>query len=295
MVGRNILEHDDMKCHSVLAPSSKDLNLLNPENIKNFLNAEKPDLVIHAAGKVGGIQANINNPIDFLMDNLKMGTDLIYSSYNIGIPYFINIASSCMYPKDANNPLSEEMILSGKLEPTNEGYAIAKTVSTRLCEYISNKDTSLAYKTIIPCNLFGRFDKFHPKHSHLLPAIIRKIHNAKTDGSQKVSIWGDGNARREFMYCKDLADFIFFAIEHINELPQNINVGIGHDYSISEYYRTVAKVIGYKGEFDYDISKPVGMKQKLVDVSRIRKMGWVNKTSLEDGISETYKFFKEKC
>ena len=244
---------------------------------------------------MGGIQANINNPIDFLMDNLKMGTDLIYSSYNIGIPYFINIASSCMYPKDANNPLSEEMILSGKLEPTNEGYAIAKTVSTRLCEYISNKDTSLAYKTIIPCNLFGRFDKFHPKHSHLLPAIIRKIHNAKTDGSQKVSIWGDGNARREFMYCKDLADFIFFAIEHINELPQNINVGIGHDYSISEYYRTVAKVIGYKGEFDYDISKPVGMKQKLVDVSRIRKMGWVNKTSLEDGISETYKFFKEKC
>jgi GDP-L-fucose synthase len=293
MVGRNILEHEKIKSHDFIAPSSKELDLLDPESIKVFLNAQKPDLVIHAAGKVGGIQANIDNPIGFLVDNLKMGADLIYSSFNIGIPNFINLASSCMYPKDALNPLNEGMILSGKLESTNEGYALAKTISTRLCEYISKEDPSKAYKTIIPCNLYGRFDKFNPKHSHLLPAIIKKIHNAKKNSHQKVSIWGDGSARREFMYCKDLADFIFFAIENINKIPQNINVGIGHDYSITEYYKTAAKVIGFKGEFNYDVSKPVGMKQKLVDVTKIRKMGWVNKTSLEDGIKETYKYFKE--
>ena len=179
MVGRNILEHEKIKSHDFIAPSSKELDLLDPESIKVFLNAQKPDLVIHAAGKVGGIQANIDNPIGFLVDNLKMGTDLIYSSFNIGIPNFINLASSCMYPKDALNPLNEGMILSGKLESTNEGYALAKTISTRLCEYISKEDPSKAYKTIIPCNLYGRFDKFNPKHSHLLPAIIKKIHNAK--------------------------------------------------------------------------------------------------------------------
>jgi GDP-L-fucose synthase len=244
---------------------------------------------------VGGIQANINNPIAFLLDNLKMGTDLIHSSFKIGIPYFINIASSCMYPKDAKNPLNEEMILSGKLEPTNEGYALAKTISTRLCEYISNKDIRKVYRTIIPCNLYGRFDKFNPKHSHLLPAIIRKIHNAQINGEQEISIWGDGNARREFMYCKDLADFIFFTIEHLDKIPQNINVGIGHDYSITEYYKAVARVIGYKGKFTYDLSKPVGMKQKLVDITKINQIGWSNKTSLEDGIRETYNFFKESC
>jgi|TARA_A100001011_G_scaffold361275_1_gene409253 GDP-L-fucose synthase len=293
MVGRNILEHEKLKSHNLIAPSRKELDLLDPENIKSFLNTQKPDLVIHAAGKVGGIQANINNPIGFLMDNLKMGTDLIYSSFDLGIPYLINLASSCMYPKDAINPLNEEMILSGKLEPTNEGYALAKTISTRLCEYISKEDSSKRYKTIIPCNLYGRFDKFDPENSHLLPAIIQKIHNAKKNGYKKISIWGDGSARREFMYCRDLADFIFFAIENINKIPQNINVGIGHDYSITEYYKTVAKAIGFEGDFNYDVSKPVGMKQKLVDVTKIRKMGWVSKTPLEEGITETYKFFKE--
>lgn len=293
MVGRNILEHEKLKSYNLIAPSSKELDLLDPENIKSFLNTQKPDLVIHAAGKVGGIQANINNPIGFLMDNLKMGTDLIYSSFDLGIPYLINLASSCMYPKDAINPLNEEMILSGKLEPTNEGYALAKTISTRLCEYISKEDSSKRYKTIIPCNLYGRFDKFDPENSHLLPAIIQKIHNAKKNGYKKISIWGDGSARREFMYCRDLADFIFFAIENINKIPQNINVGIGHDYSITEYYKTVAKVIGFEGDFNYDVSKPVGMKQKLIDVTKIRKMGWVSKTPLEEGITETYKFFKE--
>ena len=295
MVGSNILEHKSRKFHNVIAPTSHDLNLLDPENIKTFLKTEKPDLIIHAAGKVGGIQANINNPIAFLLDNLKMGTDLIYSSFEIGIPYFINIASSCMYPKDALNPLNEEMILSGKLEPTNEGYALAKTISTRLCEYISNKDSKKVYRTIIPCNLYGRFDKFSPKHSHLLPAIIRKIHYAQINGEQEVSIWGDGNARREFMYCKDLADFIFFTIEHLDKIPQNINVGIGHDYSITEYYKTVARVIGYKGKFTHDLSKPEGMKQKLVDITKLKQIGWSNNTSLVDGIKETYNFFTESC
>ena len=198
-----------------------------------------------------------------------------------------------MYPRDAQNPLAEDLILKGELEPTNEGYAIAKVTSTRLCEYIRKEDESFCYKTVIPCNLYGKYDKFDPKHSHMIPAVIRKLYEAKLAGLKEIDIWGDGEARREFMYAEDLADFIFYAIPKLDEMPQNINVGLGHDYTINEYYQAVAEVVGFKGEFTHDLSKPVGMKQKLIDATKLSAFGWQHKTSLVDGLTQTFSHFKE--
>ena len=293
MVGRNILECQEADRYEIIAPSSTILNLLDRNAIKTYLLSEMPDLIIHSAGKVGGIQANMANPVSFLTDNLEMGINLVSAASSIGIPNLINIASSCMYPRDASNPLQEDMILKGELEPTNEGYALAKIVTVKLCEYIAREDSKKKYRTIIPCNLYGRHDKFDPKNSHLLPAVIRKIHDAKLSGDQTVTVWGDGNARREFMCAKDIADFIFFAIKNIDRIPKNINVGMGHDYSIIQYYHAVAEVIGFKGSFEFDLSKPVGMKQKLVDITELEKFDWNHKISLNDGINDAYKFFIE--
>ena len=195
--------------------------------------------------------------------------------------------------EEAQNPLKEEYILEGKLEPTNEGYAIAKIVALRLCQYIRKEDPSYNYKTLIPCNLYGRFDKFDPKKSHLLPAIIHKVHHAKITGKQSVEIWGDGSARREFMYVEDLADAIYFAMESILDIPDLMNIGVGTDYTIKEYYESVAKAIGWQGEFVFDHSKPTGMAQKLSDTSLQSKWGWQPKTTLKEGIRLTYKYYLE--
>ena len=291
MVGKNILEHPDVFKYEFLTPCSKELNLLNSLNVESYIQENKPDFVIHTAGKVGGIQANIAKPVDFLVQNIEMGKNIIMSSKNNGIKNLINLSSSCMYPRDAKNPLSEALILKGELEPTNEGYAIAKIMATRLCEYIHQEDNSYKYKTVIPCNLFGCYDKFDPKHSHMLPAVVRKIHEAKVAGNKSIDIWGDGTARREFMYAGDFADFIMYALENFNKMPQNINVGLGHDYTINEYYTAIAKVIGFKGEFVHDLTKPIGMKQKLIDDSKLQAFGWKYKTSLTDGIEKIYDYY----
>jgi GDP-L-fucose synthase len=294
MVGRNILDHPKAKHHEIIYPSSSELNLLDREHVKTYLLALKPDLVIHAAGRVGGIQANIAHPVDFLTENIEMGLNVIAIAAKLGIQNLINLASSCMYPKDAVSPLTENLILAGTLEPTNEGYALAKSVSTRLCEYISKEDPAKLYKTVIPCNLFGRYDKFDPRHSHLIPAVIRKIHEVKAVGGKTVDIWGDGTARREFMCAADLADFIWFATDRMYQIPQNLNVGLGYDYSIREYYAATAAVIGFEGSFKYDLSKPVGMRQKLVDVTQLESLGWRYKTGLIEGIRAAYNFYLQK-
>ena len=293
MVGRNIVEHANAKQYELLTPSRCELDLLKAMEVKSYLEVTKPDLIIHAAGVVGGIQANMANPVKFLVDNMQMGLNIITSAHMLGIKQFINLSSSCMYPRDAQNPLAEDLILKGELEPTNEGYAIAKVTSTRLCEYIRKEDESFCYKTVIPCNLYGKYDKFDPKHSHMIPAVIRKLHEAELAGLNEVDIWGDGEARREFMYAEDLADFIFYAIPKLHEMPQNINVGLGHDYTINEYYQSVAEVVGFKGEFTHDLSKPVGMKQKLIDATKLSAFGWQHKTSLVDGLTQTFSHFKE--
>jgi len=291
MVGRNILEVAEKYDHHFLCPNRLELNLLNSNAVDNYITSHKPELVIHAAGIVGGIQANIMNPVKFLVENMQMGLNILTSANKFGVSRFLNLSSSCMYPRDAPNPLSEDLILKGELEPTNEGYAIAKVASTRLCEYISRENPARLYKTVIPCNLYGRFDKFDLENSHMIPAVIRKIDEAKKNRSQIIDIWGDGEARREFMYAGDLADFLFYAIDNFDQMPQNLNVGLGTDYTINEYYRAVAMVVGYTGEFKHDLSKPVGMKQKLIDDTKLREFGWSCVTSLEIGISKTYKFY----
>ena len=291
MVGKNILESPEAQPHEFLTPTSKELDLLNKEGIDSYLKVNQPEFVIHAAGVVGGIQANIAEPVRFLVDNMQMGLNMILASLDAGIKGFMNLSSSCMYPRNAPNPLSEDLILKGELEPTNEGYALAKVASTRLCEYIHREDVRFLYKTVIPCNLYGRHDKFDPKHSHMIPAVIKKISDAKQQGLESIDIWGDGLARREFMYAGDLADFVFYAINDFENMPQNINVGLGHDYTINEYYEAISQVIGFEGKFEHDLSKPVGMKQKLIDHSKLKAFGWSYKTELKNGIEKTYEFY----
>lgn len=294
MVGQNLLEHQSAAGFDFLTPSSQELDLLNRNSVADYLHQMKPDMVIHAAGRVGGIQANMADPVGFLVENSLMGIHVINEAHRAGIRYCINLASSCMYPRQAPNPLNEEMILTGELEPTNEGYALAKITATRLCQYISQMDLSKSYTTLIPCNLYGRHDKFDPLNSHMIPAVIRKIHEAREADVPNVEIWGDGEARREFMYASDLADCVFTVIEKMvngRALPPLMNVGIDTDYSINEYYRAVADVLGYEGEFVHDLERPVGMRQKLIDSSRIRANGWKATTSLHEGIRRTYDYF----
>ncbi|MDA7818260.1 GDP-L-fucose synthase [Sulfurimonas sp.] len=291
MVGKNIVEFEKSENYTLLTPSSKELDLLDRKSVDDYIKLNTPNIIIHCAGIVGGIQANIANPVQFLVDNTQMGLNIIMASKEAGIKKFINMSSSCMYPREEINPLGEELILKGELEPTNEGYALAKITSTRLCEYINKEDDSFKYKTVIPCNLYGKYDKFDPKHSHMLPAVIKKIHEAKVNNQQELDIWGDGTARREFMYAEDLANFIYYSLENFESMPQNINVGLGKDYTINEYYKAIAEVIAYKGDFIHDLSKPIGMKQKLIDDTKLTEFGWKHKTSLKDGIEKIYEYY----
>ena len=291
MVGKNLTDrlHID---YEILRPSSSELNLLDLNIVTKYLEENKPDLIIHCAGKVGGIQANISEPTEFLYENTMMGFNLVKAAQNIGIKKFLNLGSSCMYPRNAKNPLKEELVLKGELEPTNEGYAIAKCAVARLCEYISRQYPEFAYKTIIPCNLYGKYDKFSEKNSHMIPAVIKKIDNAINNNLPEVEIWGDGLARREFMYSEDLAEFVFMAINNYEKLPVLINAGLGYDYTINEYYATIANVLGYSGKFTHDLTKPSGMMQKLVDVTKQTEFGFKPKFSLEEGVRRTYEYYK---
>jgi GDP-L-fucose synthase len=292
MVGRNIQEHPAAAHWDIFAPDRAALDLTDYWATLEYVRAVMPDVVIHAAGRVGGIQANIAAPVDFLVTNLDVGRNVILAAREVGIPRLLNLGSSCMYPRNAQNPLHEEAVLSGELEPTNEGYALAKIVAARLCQYIRNEQPALLYKTMIPCNLYGRHDKFSPEHSHLIPAILHKLYLAQQNGDSEVDIWGDGTARREFMYAGDLADAVMYAMDLFDTMPDLLNIGLGLDHSINEYYEAAASVIGWSGTFSHDLTKPVGMKQKLVSINRLSAWGWRAKTSLNDGILKTYEYYK---
>ena len=291
MVGSNIIEHPLAKTWQVLAPTRADLDLTSFSAVKEWMAHHRLDAVIHAAGRVGGIQANMAHPVDFLIQNVDLGRNVILAASETGVTKLLNLASSCMYPRAAANPLAESLILTGELEPTNEGYALAKIFATRLCQYLRREQPALQYKTLIPCNLYGRYDKFSPEHSHLIPAIIHKVHQAKIHGDRTVEIWGDGQARREFMYAGDMADAALRALDDLSILEDQMNIGLGYDHSINEYYQAVADVVGWRGEFVHDLNRPVGMKQKLVCIDRQNIWGWSAKTGLVDGIRKSYEYY----
>jgi GDP-L-fucose synthase len=294
MVGRNILAHYKSSEWNIISPSSKEMDLSNFESTFDFVQKIKPEIIIHAAGRVGGINANLSYPVDFLVTNLDFGRNIILAARHAGVKRMINLGSSCMYPRNAPNPLSEELILQGELEPTNEGYALAKIIAARLCSYINKEDPTFEFKTMIPCNLYGPYDKFEPEHSHLIPAIIHKTSEAVKNKELEIEIWGDGTARREFMYSGDAADAIFYALNNFDNMPFLLNIGVGYDYSVNEFYSATAKIMNYDGKFIHNLEKPVGMKQKSVSIVKQTAWGWKPKTSLIKGIQETYNFYTKE-
>ena len=289
MVGRNAVEMLASKGFNILSPARKDLDLMDSAAVNRYFKSNHIDIVIHAAGLVGGIQANIEKPYSFLYINAQIALNVIHASIETGIDRLINLGSSCMYPKDCQDELNEDLILTGPLEPTNEGYAISKIMASKLCDF-AQSEFGLSYKTLIPCNLYGKYDNFHPVRSHMIPAVIRKVHEA-TKTNNSVEVWGTGEARREFMFVEDLIDFIIWSIDNYEQLPSLINVGLGYDYSINEYYQSVAEVIGFRGEFTYDLSKPEGMMRKLCSIHKQRQLGWKPKHSLKEGLEKTYQFY----
>ena len=290
MVGSNLREKLNSLGIRSISPSQKELDLTKQDDVSNFFIQQRPEAVIHCAGLVGGIHANIARPYDFTMQNISMGSNIVNSCIENGVEKLINLGSSCMYPREGQNPLKEESLLSGALEPTNEGYAIAKIAVSRLCKY-SNSQFGTNFKTLIPCNLYGKYDDFDLKRAHLIPGVIHRMHLHKNSGQESITIWGDGSARREFMYASDLADFICFALSEYSSVPQELNVGLGFDFTVKEYYQMIAEEIGYSGNFEFDLSKPTGMRQKLVDVTKQESLGWSHPTDTREAISKTYSYF----
>lgn len=292
MVGSNLRRKLDDNGHIVFAPTRQELNLLHFENILAYCLDTKPDMIIHAAGKVGGIQANMINLAGFLHANTIIGFNIVEAARQCGIKRLLNLGSSCMYPKDSLSILREDDILSGKLEPTNEGYAIAKISTMKLCEFITAESESLHYKTVIPCNLYGEHDSFEEGKSHLIPAAIKKVHEAsRSSTNPNVVIWGDGTARREFMYVQDFISSVMFSIDHFDDIPVVMNIGLSCDYSVKEYYEFIAEIVGFTGQFEYDLDKPTGMKRKLLDSSIQQGLGWTPRYSIQEGLRSTYNYF----
>ena len=290
MVGRNIQEHQKYKDFSFLSPTRNELDLFKKKQLMDYMQDNKVDTVINAAGHVGGIQENMDHPYEFLHNNLSIGMNLASAVMEMNIPRVLNLASSCMYPKNMNKPINEDCLLTDKLEETNEGYALAKIVTMKYFEYIS-RIRSVSYKTLIPCNLYGRYDHFDPTRSHLIAAIILKMIHSKE--GEPVEIWGDGTVRREFMDAFDLADAIFFCLENYNRLPDILNIGTGMDYTIKEYYESVARVMRRECRFVFNKDRPMGMRRKLLDISKIKSLGWKSRISLLEGIKRACDYYKE--
>lgn len=276
---------------NLIGCSSKELDLRNQAAVVDFFKSETIEVVIDAAARVGGILANNNYPYPFLMENLQIQNNLIDTSLNTGIEKFIFLGSSCIYPKLAGQPLKEESLLTGDLEPTNEWYAIAKIAGVKACEAI-RKQYGKDYVSLMPTNLYGSYDNFDLETSHVLPAMIRKFHEAKLNNHAAVQLWGSGTPMREFLYVDDMAKAVVFAMEQ--ELPEHLyNVGTGKDITIKELAEIVQDIVGHKGTIHWDRSKPDGTPRKLMDVSKLKAMGWQYQTELKEGIKQTYQWFLE--
>lgn len=267
-------------------------DLTQPSEFYEFAKRISPNLVIHTASRVGGIGANLDRPLAFIQENLAIDHGVISACLDLGIENLLTIGSSCMYPKNLGRPILETDLLTGPLEQSNEGYALAKIAAAKMCEYAS-QTRGVSFKTIVPSNLFGPNDNFDPLRSHLLASVIRKVHEAKENGHSEIEVWGSGKARREFTYTKDLADWIAqITISGIRKLPPILNVGVGLDHSVEEFYRIAMEVIGLKASLVFDESKPEGMLSKLMDSSLARaQYSWNPTTPLETAIEETYAWY----
>jgi len=271
--------------------TSSELDLRRQEKVEEFFKIEKPEYVILAAAKVGGIQANDTYSAEFLYDNLMIETNVIDAAYQNDVKKLLFLGSSCIYPKFADQPMKEDYLLSGKLESTNEGYAVAKITGIKLCEHY-NKQYGTNFISAMPTNLYGPNDNFDLETSHVLPALIRKFHEAKVNDEDEVVIWGTGKPKREFLHVDDLADSLLFLMNNYSG-DQFVNVGVGKDISILELAELIKDIVGFEGEIINDLSKPDGTPRKLLDVTRLNDLGWEAKISLEEGIKDTYQWFKE--
>lgn len=297
MVGRAIIKLLEKSGYTnLICRTSRELNLINQAEVEKFFSREKPEIVILSAGKVGGILANNALRAEFIYNNLMIEANVIHASYQQAVKKLIFLGSSCIYPKFAAQPIIEEELLAGPLEITNEPYAIAKIAGIKLCENYY-RQYGCNFYSVMPTNLYGKNDNFDLQTSHVLPALIRKFHEAKIKNSPKLSLWGTGSPRREFLYVDDLAEAVVFLMKNIEAekiYKQNIsqiNIGTGEDIEIKKLAELIKKLVGYKGEIEYDTSKPDGTPRKLLDVSRINQLGWRHTTTLEDGLRKTYKWF----
>ncbi|HEY9155248.1 MAG TPA: GDP-L-fucose synthase [Opitutaceae bacterium] len=273
----------------LLLRTRKELDLTSQSDVDRFFAVERPELVIVAAAKVGGIHANNTYPAEFLYDNLAIAANSIHSAYRHGVQRLLFLGSSCIYPKQAPQPIPEDSLLTSPLEPTNEAYAIAKITGLKLCQYY-RKQYGVLFHSAMPTNLYGPGDNYHLQNSHVLPALIRKFHEAKEAGRDEVVAWGTGKPMREFLHVDDLADACAFLVNMQNP-PDWINVGTGVDVTIKELTETVAKVTGFNGRITWDTSKPDGTPRKLMDVSKLSGLGWKAKISLQEGVAKTYQSF----
>lgn len=293
LVGSSVVR--DLKRHGytkIITQTRQELDLRDRDAVYRFLNSAKPNLVLVAAAKVGGIKANSDYPVEFLLQNLQIQNNLISGSFEHGVQKLLFLGSSCIYPKLAPQPIKEAALLTGPLEPTNEPYAIAKIAGIKLCQAYA-RQYGANFISAMPTNLYGPCDNFDPVASHVIPALIRRVHLAKKSRSPEVVIWGTGTPRREFLHCDDLAKAVRFLFENYDS-PEIINIGWGTDLTIRELARLICEVVGFEGELVFDQTKPDGTPQKLLDVAKLRSLGWEPKIPLEQGIEQTYRWFLER-
>lgn len=298
MVGGAITRQILARGDTVVTATHADLDLTDQQAVRDFMQNEKPDVVVLAAAKVGGIHANNSYPAEFIYENLMIQANIIHQAYAAGIERLLFLGSSCIYPKLADQPMREDALLTGVLESTNEPYAIAKIAGIKLCESY-NRQYGTDYRSVMPTNLYGPGDNFHPENSHVLPAMIQRFHNAVQDGADEVVIWGSGKPMREFLHVQDMATASLFVLdlpkqayeEETQAMLSHINVGTGIDVTILELAQLVAAATNFKGTISCDTSKPDGTMRKLMDVSRLKNMGWTAQIALADGIAETYAWY----
>ncbi|PTB00779.1 MULTISPECIES: GDP-L-fucose synthase [unclassified Sulfitobacter] len=303
MVGGAILRQlqarqDAGEALELVTRTRAELDLTDQAAVRDFMRSEAPDVVILAAAKVGGIMANNTYPAEFIYENLMIECNVIHQAFAAGVQQLLQLGSSCIYPRDAAQPMAENALLTGPLEPTNEPYAIAKIAGIKLCESY-NRQYGVDYRSVMPTNLYGPGDNFHPQNSHVLPALIRRFHEAARDGAAEVVIWGSGKPMREFLHVDDMAEASLFVLDlprdvyaaQTHPMQSHINVGTGRDISIAALAQMVAEVTGFKGRLVFDTSKPDGTMRKLIDVSRLAEMGWRARIDLKDGLRETYDWF----